>query len=553
MLSQSLLAVTKQQRRFAKSSIASRNVHRPRRRVTTRRNYGSTTAAAATSDENRYNRGNSDNDDENNKRNDEIWNSKYRELMEASKLSLAPMMEYTDRHFRHLVRLLSRKTLLYTEMVAANALSHERRDVLQRYQSEHPSADFGEVRLKYDDTYLKRYLGQGQIEPLEGPSVLQLGGSDPQQLYAAAQVAMDLTDRGGVCDYTAINLNCGCPSPKVAGKGCFGAALMEDPSLVADLTRAVHDGCAGRLPVTVKCRIGTDANRAFSKCAYETVGDAEEYRRLCGFIESVAANGVVTDFSVHARIAVLQKSFSPADNRKIPPLKYDLVRQLVRDYSPDLTFTLNGGVDTLSQVEAQLEACPGLNGVMVGRAFAADPWSFAVADRVLYGEEIAADADRDGSNVYLATRAINRLQVLQEYGRHADYEEEVGDPTKIRRFIVKAITPLFAGEPNSKRYRIALEEIAGRPKRLLAEGKSLESEPLISELILNAATEHLSEETLLCSPFESYNRRAWEEEQAQKNVIRFSGASNGSGRSRQVGEWQSERKQGEEGEQEQVV
>ena len=462
--------------------------------------------------------------------------------MRSSKLSLAPMMEYTDRHFRHMVRLISKNTLLYTEMVAANALSHERRDVMERYVESNPGAGELEVRRNYDDTYLRRYLSQGRMEPLEGPSVLQLGGSDPQQLFEAARTVMDLTDRDGsgrVCDYTAVNLNCGCPSPKVAGKGCFGAALMDEPELVGELARAIHDGCDGRLPVTVKCRIGTDSLSPFSM-AQQAGGEDRDYGRLCRFIETVARDGVVTDFSVHARIAVLRKSFSPADNRKIPPLKYDFVRRLVRDYSPDLTFTLNGGVDTLSQVQSELGQCPGLTGVMIGRAWAADPWSFAMADQILYGDNSVADG-----------KPRNRLEIIREYGRHADYEESVGDPTKIRRFIVKACQPLFAGEPNAKRYRVALDEIAGRPKRLVAEGKSLDTEPPISELIMAAATEHLSDETLLRTPEESYEQLAWEERRRK----RVNGTTNNiaGGRSQQVSEWQSQRKQEEEEQRQQLL
>lgn len=430
------------------------------------------------------------------------WANKYEQLMDASRFSLAPMMEYTDRHFRHLVRLVSSKTLLYTEMVAANAIYHERMDSEALYRQEHPTASEEAVQANYGDSYLRRALGQGQVEPLEGPCVLQLGGSDPQQMYEAARTVTSLSQRPGFCDYTAINLNCGCPSPKVAGKGCFGAALMEDPKLVADLTKALHDGCDGKLPVTVKCRIGTDSIYPISKSLSSSYGafDQEEYSRLCRFVETVASNGIVTDFVVHARIAVLQKSFSPADNRKIPPLKYNVIRQLVQDY-PDFTFSLNGGITSLSQAQRELEICPQLKGIMVGRAWAADPWSFAMTDSVLYDQP--------------KSPAKNRWEVLLDYGKHADKEEATGNPVNARRFIVKAILPLFAGEPNSKRYRIALDEIAGLPKKLVLNGKSLANEPPLSELILNAAKEHLSEEVLLRTPEESYERFLWEERKRQ--------------------------------------
>jgi len=448
--------------------------------------------------------------------NHEERTEKHKELIGASRLSLAPMMEYTDRHFRHLVRLISSRTLLYTEMVAANALAHEK----QRAMDEAYREGNQDVQETYDDQFLRRYLGQGSVAPLEGPSVLQLGGSDPQQLHDAVQAVIDMTYRGW-CDYTAVNLNCGCPSPKVAGKGCFGAALMDEPKLVSELTKAMHDGCDGKLPITVKCRIGTDSKQAFAKSSYSELDPEQEFSELCRFIETVASNGVVTDFSVHARIAVLQKSFSPADNRKIPPLKYDLVHRLVEEY-PEFTFSLNGGVDNLPQTQSELEECPGLAGVMIGRGWAADPWGFAMADSILWG-------DND------ETKPQNRLEILKAYGKHADNEEELWDPVKIRRFIVKAVTPLFAGEPNAKRYRIALDEIAGMPKKLMQQGKSLEGTPPLSELILNAAMEHLSEETLLRTPEESYERVLLEEEKR-----------NGIGRSQTLSEWQTRRKMEEE-------
>ena len=442
--------------------------------------------------------------------------SKHEALTGAAKLSLAPMMEYTDKHFRHVVRLISKRTLLYTEMVAVNAIAHERRRVQDEYRLDHLHSNEQEVREGYNDVYLRRYLSQSHCMGLfEGPSVLQVGGSDPQQMYEAAQTVMDMTERG-VCDYTAINLNCGCPSPKVAGKGCFGAALMEDGKLVAELTQALHDGSSGALPITVKCRIGTDLKNPFTQLGYAAIDEQKEYFELCRFIENVASKGIVTDFSVHARLAVLTKSFSPADNRKIPPLKYNLVRQLVKDF-PEFSFSLNGGVESIEQAQLEFEACPGLQGVMIGRAWAADPWSFAMADKLLYGETTSA--------------AKNRLEVLEQYGKYADAEEEAGDPVKLRRFLIKAVTPLFAGELNGKRFRIALDEIAGLPKKLSLEGKSIQGFPPVSELIVNAAMENLSEEVLLRTPEESYQRLI-ELRQRNKN-----------GRSANVAEWQALRKQ----------
>lgn len=453
----------------------------------------------------------------------ETYNRRYKQLMETSTLSLAPMMEYTDRHFRHLMRLISSNTLLYTEMVAANAISHERNDAISR------GSDLTEERYGiladqvqqdldecgYDMTYLRRFLGQASAG--EGACVLQLGGSDPEQLHTACQTVLDLTKRS-YCNYTAINLNCGCPSPKVAGKGCFGAALMEDAHLVKDLVTSMHHGSNGDIPITVKCRIGTDSGFSFSKSNYENISDEEEYSNLCRFIETVASSGVVKDFQVHARIAVLEKNFSPADNRKVPKLKYHLVRRLVEDY-PELTFSLNGGLNSIPDVKEQLELCEGMKGVMIGRALAANPWSFAMADELLYGANSSMSKPK------------NRLEILQEYGKHADYEEQLWDPVKIRRFIIKALTHLFAGEPNGKRYRIALDEIAGIPKKLKLQNKSMASQPPISELIMNAALDTLSEDVLLRSPMESYEM-----------LYGSDGRSLSSSSSDIIRNWQSERK-----------
>lgn len=472
-----------------------------------------------------------------------LYNQRYDLLQKSSKLSLAPMMDYTDRHFRHLIRCISSQTLLYTEMVAANAICHENRFTMQQQGIlvDNNVNHCNDVPINYENSYLLRYLRQGHVEPLEGASVLQLGGSNPQQMYDAAQIIMELS-RQGYCNYTAINLNCGCPSPKVAGKGCFGAALMQEAELVSQLTQAIYDGFAGTMPVTVKCRIGTDSeDDPFRISTYKSNED-DEYQKLCHFIETVASNQVVTDFSVHARIAVIHRSFSPADNRKIPPLQYNVVRKLVQDF-PHLKFTLNGGFNTLSQVQHELQqptnnGCA-LQGIMVGRAFAADPWSFAMADELLYGVSSTE------------TTTKNRLQLLQQYGNHADAEEarvkaSGDDIQNIRRVIVKAVTPLFAGEMNAKKYRVAMDEIACRPKQLKRQGKTTCDQPPISELIINAAKEHLSVETLLRTPEESYQRVLYDEQRQQRDILtvhsKGSNGKNATGRSATIDEWQRLRK-----------
>jgi tRNA-dihydrouridine synthase A len=358
----------------------------------------------------------------------------------------------------------------------------------------------------------------------------------------ATSVVKQMSDRGW-CDYTALNLNCGCPSPKVAGKGCFGAALMDEPTLVRDLCQSMDEGMGGTTPITVKCRIGTDTGYTFTRSNYETLDPEQEYAKLCGFIETVAEGGVVTDFQVHARIAVLQKSFSPADNRSVPPLRYDFIRRLTQDY-PQLTFSLNGGIETLSQAKSELEHCPTLQGVMIGRAWAANPWSFSMTDSMLYNESSNDDVNTPK----------NRLELLQTFGKHADREEEEWDAIKIRRFLVKCVSGLFAGEPNGKRYRIALDEVARLPKKMAKEGKSLEGMLPISEQLIMCATQHLSDEVLLRTPQESWERIQYEEERAQIRLITNMGTtpstkdnnSTTSTAHKFVQEWQVMRKENEE-------
>ncbi len=502
-------------------------------------------------------------------------------------------MEYTDRHFRKLVSLISTKTLCYTEMVAANALVHERIDSKKKAKGREGREGMGEAEeiqmdfyqkknihnskldvegYGYDMTYIRRFLGQYNVDPSSSssssssssttgstnnqrhnPTVLQLGGSDPSMLEEATSIVNEVSSRG-YCDYTAINLNCGCPSPKVAGKGNFGASLMNDPQLVRDIVRSMDVGMGGSTPITVKCRIGTDellmnqnGGLPFNVQNYRAVDEDEEYAALCNFIETVASSGSVTDFQIHARIAVLHRNYSPTDNRKIPTLKYNYVRRLVEDF-PELTFSLNGGIDSLEGVVNELESCEGLAGVMVGRAWAANPWSFAMADELLYkGSGSDGGGNGDGGEVF-SSKPKNRLEVLQEFGKYADQEEEHWDPVKIRRFLIKAITPLFAGEPNGKRYRIALDEIAGLPKKLAQQrksGKVNSSEKMmmdvpVSELIMNAALDNLSEDVLLRTPEESYERLL-----ASSTRSNNDGQNQNLNRSQLIKDWQDERKEGD--------
>ena len=256
----------------------------------------------------------------------------------AHRFSVAPMLDYTDRHFRVLMRQISRRSLLYTEMVVAQALHHCRQEA---------SADARAAAR------LERLIG---FDPCERPLALQLGGDDPQLLADAARLA---ADRG----YDEVNLNVGCPSEKVQ-KGRFGACLMAEPEVVARCVAAMAG--ASPLPVTVKHRIGID--------------ERDSYAELLQFVDTVAAAGAQR-FSVHARKAWLE-GLDPKQNRTIPPLRHELVHQLKRD-RPALTIELNGGLQDLESCQEQLQQ---VDGVMVGRAAYDHPLRWAPVDPLLFGD-----------------------------------------------------------------------------------------------------------------------------------------------------------------------
>ena len=243
------------------------------------------------------------------------------------RLSVAPMMDWTDRHCRAFHRVLTRRALLYTEMLTTGAVLHGDRDKLLAYDAcEHPVA-------------------------------LQLGGSDPGDLAAAAKIGAGL-------GYAEINLNVGCPSDRVQS-GRFGACLMREPDLVADCMAAM--GAAVSVPVTVKCRIGVD--------------DQDPERSLFELVDASAAAGV-TRFIVHARKALL-KGLSPKENRDIPPLNYGLVYRLKRD-RPQLSVVINGGIGSLDEAQAHLAM---VDGVMLGRAAYHTPSILSDVDQRLFGDE----------------------------------------------------------------------------------------------------------------------------------------------------------------------
>ncbi len=247
------------------------------------------------------------------------------------RLSVAPMMDWTDRHCRYFHRVLTRHTRLYTEMVTTGALLH------------------GDVprHLDFNDE--------------EHPVALQLGGSEPEDLARCARLA----EQWG---YDEVNLNCGCPSERVQ-RGAFGACLMAEPELVADGMKAMRDACS--LPVTVKHRIG--------------IGRDESYGFVRDFVGTLHLRGGCEVFIVHARNAWLQ-GLSPKENRDVPPLRPELVYRLKSDF-PALTIVINGGVTTDAQIEQHLQH---VDGVMVGRLAYHAPWAMAGWDERFFGEAAAA-------------------------------------------------------------------------------------------------------------------------------------------------------------------
>lgn len=293
------------------------------------------------------------------------------------------MLDWTDRHCRYFHRLLSPHARLYTEMVTSAALVRGKQlRLLEHSQQEHPVA-------------------------------LQLGGSDPHELAVAARYGAD-------AGYDEINLNVGCPSDRVQS-GKFGACLMREPALVGDGVRAMRD--AVDVPVTVKCRIGVD--------------DQDEYADLQRFTETMLAAGVEI-LVVHARKAWLQ-GLSPKENREIPPLDYERVYRLKREF-PQLVIVINGGITTVEQVQSHLQH---VDGVMLGRAAYHDPYVLAQVEAALYGEPLP-----------------EREAVIRHLRPYVEAELARGTALK---HITRHLLGLFQGEPGARGFRRVLSEGAHQP------------------------------------------------------------------------------------------
>ena len=319
-------------------------------------------------------------------------------LPEASpnrwRLSVAPMMDWTDRHCRYFHRLLSRHALLYSEMVTTGALIH------------------GDVA---------RHL---QFNAEEHPVALQLGGSEPADLAQCARL-------GQQWGYDEINLNCGCPSERVQ-RGAFGACLMAEPQLVADCVKAMVDAVdSARVPITVKHRIGID----------KTENTPESYGFVRDFVGKVSEAGCHT-FIVHARNAWL-KGLSPKANREVPPLRYAVVHQLKADF-PHLNIVINGGITTSEQLHAHLAQ---VDGVMLGREAYHNPWWLSEWDASFYGDAYLRNGDALTFDGNVKTREQVESQMCDYMAREAAAH---GTPWSA---IARHMLGLRHGLPGSRRWR----------------------------------------------------------------------------------------------------
>ncbi len=289
------------------------------------------------------------------------------------------MMDWSDRHCRYFFRQLSPHAVVYSEMVTSGALIH------------------GDV---------ERHLA---FDPAEHPVALQLGGSEPDDLSRCARLGEDW-------GYDEVNLNCGCPSERVQ-KGAFGACLMAEPDLVADCVKAMQDAVS--VPVTVKHRLGIDS--------------IESYDFVRRFVEKVAKAGCET-FFVHARNAVL-KGLSPKENREIPPLKYDYVYRLKRDF-PELEIVVNGGISTAAQIMRHLQ---NVDGVMLGRAAYHDSYLLAQLESDLFGQGAKTP----------------RAQVVAVMRGYAQKQIAKGTPL---RSIARHMLGLYHGQPRARLWRQRLSD-----------------------------------------------------------------------------------------------
>ena len=325
-------------------------------------------------------------------------------VLPSRRLSVAPMLDWTDRHYRHMARQITHHAWLYSEMINAGAIIHGDQD---------------------------RFLLRNECET---PVALQLGGSEPADLARAARA-------GEAYGYNEINLNCGCPSPRVQ-KGAFGACLMNEVDLVADCLNAMQD--AVEIEVTVKHRIGVDRQT--------------EYQPLADFVGTLSRKTVCKTYVVHARNAWL-KGLSPNENRDVPPLKYEYVYQLKQEF-PDLEIIINGGITTNEQVAEHLQY---VDGVMMGRECYHNPLVMRDWDGLFYAD---------------ASRKVSEAELVQRLYHYVTEQVNAGRGTTVRH-IARHYLGLMHGLKNARTWRRMLSDAAllkpNRPELILEAWAEIES------------------------------------------------------------------------------
>ncbi len=319
-------------------------------------------------------------------------------------VSIAPMMDRTDRHYRYFIRFCTTETLLYTEMVHCKAIIHGNREKLIGY------------------------------DPKEKPLALQVGGSDPSDMAYCAKVAEDW-------GYDEININVGCPSSRVQS-GNFGACLMAEPELVAECVSQMRAVCT--IPVTVKHRIGVD--------------EIDRYEDMARFVEIVSQSDA-DRFSVHARKAWL-KGLSPKENRNIPPLRYEDVYRLKRDY-PNLDIEINGGIRTHQEIHDHLQH---VDAVMIGRGAYDHPWVFSKVDGLFFTQK---------------NPGFTRQQILAQMIPYM--ERELSKGTKLMS-ITRHMLQLYSHRSGARLWKRSLGEASAKQKNDMGAMKSLLKDPILAPM-----------------------------------------------------------------------
>ena len=319
-------------------------------------------------------------------------------MLENNKIYVAPMMQYTDKHDRYFLRLISKNVILFTEMIPTNAIINGNQKKLLEYNHK------------------------------EHPLILQVGGSDPKEIAKCAKIAKNNFD------YDEININVGCPSKKVEN-GMFGACLMKDPDLVGKCVNEVIDNCD--IPISIKCRIG--------------LGEKFNYSFLKKFISLVSSKGC-NKFYIHARNAVLSK-FNPKKNRTIPPLKYDFVYKIKKEF-PNLKIIINGGINDIASIKSHLNK---VDGVMIGREIYKNPFFLKEIEEKIFGNKTKTTRKKILENLvpYIEKEIKRNNTSIQSITRHT-----FGLYTGMK------------GSKNWKRYLNKIKFLKGNVKDIILNGVS---------------------------------------------------------------------------------